>query len=424
MKIVVTGANGYIGRRLVDLAVNQGHQVIAASRQSLGRDAWLSYDLLDPQAFLLPVDTDAIIHLAAQTGLADAADDELEVGAATDLLAQAMACGSRVLFVSSQSASVDAPTSYGRIKWRIEQRVVAAGGIAIRPGQVYGGDERGLFGTLTQSVRRLPVLPAFVPAPLIQPIHVDDLVLGLLQLVTAAEILPGVVQLGAEKPVTFTRFLRQISKQRIRRFRLFFPVPVVVLKAARRLAGARTWQRLGLDRLDSLFALQPMSTSADLQRLQIEMRPLASGMHPSGDARRRWMLQEGRLVLRYLLKRPPGSMLLRRYVRAVVALRGEQPCRLPWWVARWPATLALLDDPKRLIKRMPELATRLDMALMLAEASTEGAERFLAGQPHGGGLGNLLVMSGAVVTEVIWRPIRWVYAILKPVAVSNQEARP
>jgi len=38
--------------------------------------------------------------------------------------------------------------------------------------------KRGLFGTLVKVVRRLPLLPTFLPAPKIQPIHVDDLAEG------------------------------------------------------------------------------------------------------------------------------------------------------------------------------------------------------------------------------------------------------
>lgn len=419
MKLVVTGAGGYIGRQIVMKAGELGHQVISASRRKTC-DTWLPFDLANAAAFALPADVGAIIHLAAKTAQSDRLGEQDEVNAARVLIAKATSNGSRLVFVSSQAAREDAPTAYGRTKWKIERLVIAAGGVVVRPGQVYGADERGLFGTLVGLVRRLPLLPAFLPSPLIQPIHVGDLATGLLRVACDKQALPEVIQLGADQPVTFTCFLRHIGKARVRRWRLFVPVPVAMLALCRGLVGKRLWRGLGLERLVSLFALPRMATAADLELLQLNLRSLSAGMHRSGDGRRRAMLQEGRLLLCYLLKESPGMELQRRYVRAVETLRGGDPMRLPWWVKRRPVLLALLDDPQRLIARMPELSTRLDIALLLAEASRQGAGRFLPDQIRPRRMAGAFSIFVAVCSEAFWRVCRVLYVACAPITSSGK----
>jgi nucleoside-diphosphate-sugar epimerase len=143
MKLAITGASGYIGQRLTDLAIERGHEVVALTRHRPGRrDAgWLPFDLRDAGSARLPDDAQWLIHLAAVT-------HENEMGKVDELSAVRhliAASASKVVFVSSQAAGADAPTAYGRTKWAIERIVLDGGGVVVRPGQVYGGQERALF---------------------------------------------------------------------------------------------------------------------------------------------------------------------------------------------------------------------------------------------------------------------------------------
>jgi nucleoside-diphosphate-sugar epimerase len=183
-RVLVTGADGFVGRHLVPHLVAQGYAVIAASR------AVTSFDSPDVTAIPLPDlsrlfdwqplldQCDAVVHLA---GIAHkyAGDDFYDRvnHRATSALARAISRGAtkHLVFISSiaaQSGSYadhdltedDFPTpnnAYGRSKFAAEQAIRAAGVsfTILRPVVIYGEGEKGNFAV----VHRLSRLP--VPLP-------------------------------------------------------------------------------------------------------------------------------------------------------------------------------------------------------------------------------------------------------------------
>ncbi|MBC7404636.1 MAG: sugar nucleotide-binding protein [Cytophaga sp.] len=409
MKIVITGVTGYIGTRLTSLVLTRGHDVVIASRQrpSFSHNPWLFFDLASAKSIVLPIGTDAVMHLAANTQHTHDFDEQHGVTAAKKLIQSAKVAGAKFIFVSSQTARADAPTAYGRTKWRIEQAVLSSGGWVVRPGQVYGGPLRGLFGTLALTVRQLLLLPAFMPAPRVQPIHVDDLAEGLLRIIERGDVPPTVYCLAASEPVSFAQFMGEMAQSRLRCWRGFIPLPVVFIYAL----GKKLRTKLGLERLRSLFDLPVMATAADLKQLGLMLRPLRSGMHPSGDDRRRCVLQEGTALLTYVLKVAPGSALLRRYVRVIERVRGGLAVGLPQWLMNYPVALSMLDVSAWADAMVgADYEWRLDAATLLAEATPLGSDRFLGVgkrlERQRGALGSLIAITNAVANEVLWRLLR------------------
>ena len=407
MKLLITGATGYIGQRLVRAARDGGHQIVIAGRLS----AEVTFDLSNPQPLQLHETFDAVIHLAAVTS-ASASNPEAEIKAARYLFQAATAQSARVIFISSQVSCEDAPTDYGRTKWQIEQLAIASNGCVVRPGQVYGGFESGLFGVLANVVRKLPAYPAFIPAPQIQPVHVDDLVTALLSCVTTRGLEKAILSIGAEQPVSFTKFLQGIQRYWVRRFRIPAPIPVMFVRLAISLVGHTLRTKLGLERLNSLFDLKPMETRDDLRRLGIKLRPLEKGLYRSGDSRTRELAIEGHGLLRYVLGVKPTQGLIRKYVRCVELLRHDCSLSLKPCYLRWTALLHLIDtantDPS---SDAQEFVWRLNAAIVIAEASPLGAKRLLGlGQPYGF-LVNGFNIGTAVALEVFWRILR---VIAKP----------
>ena len=79
MKILITGATGFIGTHLVKIAKATGHEVCAATRHKpsdLNFDQWVWFDLLafdtpTANSLNIPFPINAIVHLAAITNRED-----------------------------------------------------------------------------------------------------------------------------------------------------------------------------------------------------------------------------------------------------------------------------------------------------------------------------------------------------------------
>ena len=426
--IVVTGGNGYIGSCFTAVATERGHHVTIASRQqpACGNVPWLYFDLASYKAFDIPFDTDILVHLAANISATEFLDIETEVAAAQELIKLTKKVNAKFIFVSSQTAREHAPTDYGRSKWHIEQAVLAAGGWVVRPGQVYGGELRGLYGTLVNSVSKLLFLPAFVPPPRVQPIHLFDFAEGLLRLVERDDLPSRVYCLADPIPIAFSSFLAEIATSRLRCKVLFIPIPTLVIKFFIKVTGTNWQKRFGLTRLNSLFDLPNMTTASDLEILGLSLRSLPAGLHPSGNNSRRRLLREAKALLTYILKERPDSVLLRRYVRSIEALRGGCVLELPEIVVCFPILLSLIDSTWwRTDKLAAEFAWRMDAATVIAEASPAGASRFLGISQSEGMFRSICLLANAVFGEVFWRLMRlFVSPILRLAVVSASKELP
>lgn len=422
MKIAITGATGYIGKRLVHLMQGQDYEVLALSRHRplFHVSDWFQYEI-DSSKSILPDQIDIIIHLAANTtGLSGS--EEQEVKAAVDLLDHAKKCNAKFIFISSQTAVENAKTSYGKTKWAIEKEVLAQEGIVVRPGQVYGGELRGLYGRMAKFVKLMPLLPAFVPAPRIQPVHVDDLVIAIQKLIQGFGKSGTIYSIGHSEPQTFTAFISALAKYRLRLRRVMVPVPSFCVSLLARISSSKSvWNQL-----NSLLSLKAMNTTDSLKELELDLRSLESGMQSSGRGRRALLL-EALTLYRYVLDAKPRKSSLRIYVRAIEDLRNGKVQGLPSASILFPSMLGLLDKSNLGNRRWnKELDWRIDTATALAEATPLGARQFLGlGRPSGIIFGFWDVLR-VVMAETFWRLIRF---LLIPFSIfyrrrpdSNDEA--
>jgi NADH dehydrogenase len=377
--VAVTGATGYIGQAVVRRLGVRGHRAIALSRRpSPAVPRWRSYDLTRPLAANDLDGVDAVIHLAAETDRGPLADADREAAALARLIEACRDRGARLVFVSSQTAQENAVTGYGRAKWRCEEASLAAAGIVVRPGQVYGGEELGLFGSLCKLVRTSPFIPRLLPDPVVQPVHVDDLAEALVICATSHDIRSGIYQIAEAEPVTFTSFLRMIADVRFSRRVISLPLPiqpVIWLAHAPALPAAVAGVA---QRLHSLATLPTMDTPASVTALGLSLRPLREGLARSGHGRRRLLIAEARTLFRYILRGLVPLGVVKHYVRSVEALHAGQPLLLHPAIRRWPFLLAIVDVPlSRRGMESDAFLQRLDLATACAETSSEAAGHFL-----------------------------------------------
>ncbi len=347
-RILVTGATGYVGRRLVTAALDSGLEVVAAVRDprriapAPGLTA-AAYDLCSAGGLdetLAGIDT--VVHLAVILDPDPGAGEDPNTRGSQRLLAAARRQRvRRFVFLSSQSAREDAPTRYGRSKWRIEQMLTAAGEIAIRPGMVSGGAPQGVYGQLLRLLKRWPVVPVIRPGAPVYPVHVDDLCAVILAAAAGSEPATGVAR-AAPVETTFGDYLRLLAGRRLGRRRWQIPVPAALALALARLGGA-----LGLpvsrERVLGLAALRPMPPGDSMTDLAPEggFRDLADALDDEG--RRRRLIIEATVLGRYLLGRRPAVGAVKRYVAAVLAEADVTPLELPGLVRARPGLLRAFE---------------------------------------------------------------------------------
>ena len=152
MKILVIGANGYLGSAITTALARAGHEVVRTGRTGNGEEGDAMFrvlDLTDPASLIsaTTTDIDAVVHAGAPLG--DWAADRAAVSA---LLSQLRGRERRLVYVSgawvlgpSTSSPLDEqspprPISLVHGRESVEEAVLTsrACGIVIRPGIVHG----------------------------------------------------------------------------------------------------------------------------------------------------------------------------------------------------------------------------------------------------------------------------------------------
>ena len=202
MRVLVTGASGFIGRQLVPQLLDAGHSVRALMRHNdPGQDCEKIAGALPDRALCeaLCKNMDAVIHAAGVAHVnADAQVLRAQnLDATLELAAAAQAAGVRkFIFLSSSKARYPEHSAYARFKAEAEsglQRLHVPGVfevVCLRPALVYGKGMRGNLRSLLRILakRRLPVFLA--SANPLGLISVEDLCRAVLSALTVQSLPP------------------------------------------------------------------------------------------------------------------------------------------------------------------------------------------------------------------------------------------
>jgi uncharacterized protein YbjT (DUF2867 family) len=180
LTLAITGATGFVGGRLLELALTQGYRVRALTRrpQPDREDVtWIDGSLDDPDSLdRLVSGADSVIHVAGVINARDAAGFEAGnvTGTAAVVEAAHLAKVSRLVHVSSLAAREPSLSMYGASKARSEELVAAAplDWSIVRPPAVYGPGDRETLELFRMAKTGIVLLP---PKGRLSVIHVDDL---------------------------------------------------------------------------------------------------------------------------------------------------------------------------------------------------------------------------------------------------------
>jgi len=267
MRILVTGATGFIGNRLCQLLISEGHRVRGVSRSGGGVAAGVDYrvaDFADPAAIKESLQgIDCIVHLAGRAHVlnkqADSPDLYRSVNrdATLQLARLAIEAGvGRFIFISSigvngnQSAGqrfteqspVNPAADYARSKLEAEtglRELVQTADmqlVIIRPPLVYGADAPGNFRTL------LKVVDKNIPSPFAAVrntrsiISVDNLA-NLISLAAQHPDAAGQLFLASDGSDVSTHQMLGALAQGMQKRQWSIPVPQALLAMVLKLTG-------------------------------------------------------------------------------------------------------------------------------------------------------------------------------------------
>jgi nucleoside-diphosphate-sugar epimerase len=273
----VTGAGGYLGGLIARRLESDGWRVVRLVRKPHSGEEARRYDLADPAGPNLPNDLDLLVHAAYDFNLTKREDIwRVNVVGTDRLLVAARRSGvGRIIVLSTMSAYPGTTQLYGQAKLAIEGAATEVGGLAVRPGLVYGDHPGGMAGAL-RAMTRLPVVPLVAGDAHQYPVHEDDLIDAIAALCATPAPPTGPIGIALAEPIAFRALLETFAAAEGRRCR-FVPVPWQLLYWALR-AGELLPVTLPF-RADSLLGLvrpAPGVQGVDaLRALGIRLRPFS-----------------------------------------------------------------------------------------------------------------------------------------------------
>ena len=281
---VVTGASGYLGSRICHTLEARGWRVVrfTGSQPPIPGEI-VQYELAAPITEEMSEalrSADVLIHAAYNLSLTSVGDIwRVNVDGTRRLLDAAKEADvARVIVLSSMSAFAGTTQLYGRAKIDIEAMTVERGGIAVRPGLVYGKQAGGMAGTL-RKLTALPIVPVISGGAGVYTVQEEELMEVIALLAAAVDLEPGTISLAHDERSTLAGLLRAFAAQESHRCR-FIPVPWRPIYWLLRAGEA---MRLPLPfRADSLLGLvhsAPGLLGGDqLTRLGVEFSAFNSGV--------------------------------------------------------------------------------------------------------------------------------------------------
>ncbi|WP_333688374.1 SDR family oxidoreductase [Methylococcus capsulatus] len=280
MRILVTGANGFVGRHLTALLVDQGHWVTAAVRHEGAAPPTNIAEMRvvgdigpDTDWDGLLEGVDAVIHLAArvhvmrETGPAPLSRFRQVNVLGTERLARAAARTGVRHLVYLSSVKVHGETSpsgapfteamapapedaYGISKWEAERalaEIAAETGLGVtvfRPPLVYGPGVRANFGRLVEAVRRGVPLPFGAVQNRRSLVYVGNLADAVATSLLRADAIGQTFLVSDGPPLSTAELVRSIARAMHRKPRLLSIPPALL-----RVTGALTGKRAEIGRL-------------------------------------------------------------------------------------------------------------------------------------------------------------------------------
>lgn len=186
MRVLITGATGFVGRAVCEAVVREGHSVRGMARGSRSQNLetpdagmdWFRGSVLSPDDLRRALQgCDAVIHLVGIIGeIGDQTFERVHQEGTFRVVEAALSSGvRRMIHMSALGTRPAAVSRYHQTKWAAEEAVRGSGldWTVFRPSVIYGPGD-GFVNLFARMSRWSPVLPVIGRGTaLLQPVSVD-----------------------------------------------------------------------------------------------------------------------------------------------------------------------------------------------------------------------------------------------------------
>jgi len=239
MRIAITGGTGFIGRRLADRLISEGHDVISLARKirertenGRERESFVVSDLSDPQVLRESfAGCDAVAHCAGiNREIGKQSYQAVHVQGTRNVVAASCETGvKRILLMSFLRARASCGSPYHESKWAAEE-IVRNSGLdytVIKSGVVYGRGDH-LLDHLSRALHTFPVFATVgFKEKSVRPLAVDDLVQVMRASLIDGRLKRQTIALVGPEEIPLSEAVRRVSEV-IGKQPLIFPLPVTL----------------------------------------------------------------------------------------------------------------------------------------------------------------------------------------------------